>query len=84
MVIRVIRGQVNKTIVIDDDEVSKTIKCNGHGIKIMGNENITQVEGTVGKIDTPGNKNTVNWQASQDPQPKISNWGNKNKLKAKK
>jgi hypothetical protein len=89
-----------ETIVLDEDDINKTIFCEGHGIKIignectikvtgqcsliyiMGNENIVRVEGTVDKIKTPGNKNTVTWQADQDPQPRISNLGSKNKLKA--
>jgi len=89
-----------ETIVLDEDGINKTIFCEGHGIKILGNEctikvtgqcsfihiigneNIVRVEGTVDVIKTPGNLNTVTWQATQKPQPKITDFGSKNQLKA--
>jgi hypothetical protein len=70
-------------IEITGNECNITVTGRCSLIHITGNENIVQVEGAVETIKILGNKNTVTWQTDQDPQPKISNLGSKNKLETK-
>jgi|GEM_PF-6903868 len=81
---------IHKTIVCEGHSIEITgnecdIKVTGRCslIHITGNENIVQVEGAVEMIKILGNKNTVTWQKAQEPQPKITDLGSKNKLEAK-
>lgn len=63
-----------KKIVIDKNELTKTIHCDGDEVVVNGNENELTIKGECSRLYVPGNKNIINVEAVAE----IDTPGNKN------
>lgn len=63
-----------KKIVIDKNELTKTIRCDGDDVIVRGNQNELTIKGECSSLYVPGNKNIVYVEAVA----KIDTPGNKN------
>lgn len=63
-----------KKIVIEENELTKTIHCDGDEVVVKGNENNLTIKGECSKLYVPGNKNIINVEAVAV----IDTLGNKN------
>jgi lipopolysaccharide export system protein LptA len=52
-----------KKIVIDKNELTKTIKCQGDEVIVSGNENELTIKGECSRLYVPGNKNIIDVEA---------------------
>jgi len=69
-----IQGLDAKKIVINKNELSKTIHCDGDEVVVNGNENELTIKGECSRLYVPGNKNIINVEAVAE----IDTPGNKN------
>jgi len=67
-------GLEAKKIVIDKNELTKTIKCEGDEVIVNGNENELTIKGECSRLYVPGNKNIIEVEAVAE----IDTPGNKN------
>jgi hypothetical protein len=58
-----IQGLDAKKIVINDDELTKTIKCQGDEVIVYGNENELTIKGECSRLYVPGNENIIKVEA---------------------
>ncbi|MGD2093064.1 MAG: DUF3060 domain-containing protein [Candidatus Aminicenantes bacterium] len=58
-----ILGLDAKKIVIDKNELTKTIHCQGDEVIVNGNENELTIKGECSRLYVPGNKNIINVEA---------------------
>ncbi len=63
-----------KKIVIDKNELTKTIHCDGDEVIVNGNENELTIKGECSRLYVPGNENIINVEAVAE----IDTPGNKN------
>ena len=52
-----------KKIVINDNELTKTIHCDGDEVIVNGNQNELTIKGECSRLYVPGNKNIINVEA---------------------
>lgn len=63
-----------KKIIIDKNELTKTINCQGDEVIVSGNENELTIKGECSRLYVPGNKNIIDVEAVAE----IDTPGNKN------
>jgi hypothetical protein len=69
-------SSVGEQIVIDDNDLTKTIECDGDDVKVDGNDNTLRLRGECGKVFVNGNRNMMKIEAVVS----ISALGNENDI----